>query len=75
MGTKCQTFTTSLRIVMSKIGPIKARNPSRIDIDQAEDVLHWCRELGCNEARLQEAVHEVGTSVEAVRREITGRWK
>ena len=60
---------------MSKIGPIKARDLSRIDIDQPEDVLHWSRELGCNEARLQEAVREVGTNVEAVRREIIGRWK
>ena len=60
---------------MSKIGPIKARDLTRIDGNQPEEVLHWCREFGCNEARLQEAVREVGTSVEAVRREITGRWR
>ena len=60
---------------MSEFGQIKARDLSRINVNVPEDVLFWCRELGCNEARLQVAVREVGSTVEAVRREITGRWK
>ena len=60
---------------MSEIDQIKARNLSRININLPQDVLFWCRELGCNEARLQVAVREVGSSVEAIRREISGRWQ
>ena len=59
---------------MSEIGQIKARDLSHININLPEDVQYWCRELGCNEARLQTTVREVGSTVAAVRREITGRW-
>lgn len=60
---------------MSELGHIEGRDLSRINVNLSEDVLHWCRELGCNEARLLTTVREVGSSVAAVRREITGRWK
>lgn len=60
---------------MSELGRIKPRDLSHIDMSAREDVLHWCRELGCSEAGLASAVAKVGTSVGAVRKEITGRWK
>jgi hypothetical protein len=60
---------------MSEFGKIKARDLLRINVNLPDDVLFWCRELGCNEARLQVVVRKVGSTVEAVRREITGRWK
>lgn len=60
---------------MSELSKIEARDPTRINMGLHKDVLHWCRELGCKEARLAEAVRKVGSSAEAVRREITGRWR
>ena len=60
---------------MWELGQIKARDLSRINVNLPEDVLYWCREFGCSEANLQMAVREVGSSVEAVRRKITGRWR
>ena len=60
---------------MSEFGQIKARDLSRINVNIPEDVLYWCREFGCTEASLQVAVRKVGSSADAVRREITGRWR
>jgi hypothetical protein len=60
---------------MSEVGPIKPGNAARININLAEDVRYWCRELGCSEARLQVTVRKVGSRAEAVKREITGRWR
>jgi len=59
---------------MAKLDEVKARDLSRININLPEDVLYWCRELGCNEARLLTTVREVGSDAAAVRRKITGRW-
>ena len=59
---------------MAKLDKVKAHNLSRIDVNLPEAVLYWCRELGCNEARLLATVREVGSDAAAVRRNITGRW-
>ncbi len=60
---------------MSQLGRITPRDLSRIDMSVPGDILYWCRELGCNEARLRRAIAAVGTHVADVREEITGHWR
>lgn len=60
---------------MSEYSHIEARDLSRINVNLHDDMLYWCRELGCNEARLLTTVRKVGSSAAAVQNEITGRWK
>ena len=50
---------------LSKRGP---QDASRIDIHELYEVQYWTHKLGCTERQLKEAVKEVGTSVEAVKR-------
>ena len=40
---------------------------SRINIHELWEVEYWCRELGCTQAKLREAVNAVGVSVAHVR--------
>ena len=42
----------------------------RINLDDALEIEYWCRELGCTEAALQEAVAQVGAHVAAVREQL-----
>jgi hypothetical protein len=46
---------------------------SRVNVHEAWEVRWWCREFGCTEQQLRDAVRKVGVSVAAVRRELTGR--
>lgn len=45
-------------------------DPGRIAADDARELAHWCRELGCDEATLRRAIADVGTHVAAVRQAI-----
>jgi Protein of unknown function (DUF3606) len=47
-----------------------AQDRRKISIDQEHEVRYWTQELGVSEAALTAAVAKVGTSVEAVRREL-----
>lgn len=60
---------------MSENNHTEPRDLTRININVPHDVRYWCREFGCNEAQLQTTVRKVGSSVDAVQRAITGRWK
>lgn len=43
---------------------------SRVSLDQDYEVRYWTNELGCTEEQLREAVRKVGSSADAVRREV-----
>jgi len=40
---------------------------SRINVNEPWEVKYWCKELGCTESKLRQAVAAVGVSVSAVR--------
>jgi hypothetical protein len=47
-----------------------AQDRSQISLDQEHEIRYWTQELGVSEAVLTAVVSKVGTSVEAVRREL-----
>ncbi len=46
---------------------------SRVNVNEDWEVRWWCREFGCTEQQLRDAVRKVGVSADAVRRELRGR--
>ena len=42
----------------------------RINMSDALEIEYWCRELGCTEAALNDAVAKVGEHVAAVREQL-----
>jgi hypothetical protein len=46
---------------------------SRVNVNEDWELRYWCRTFGCTEQQLRDAVRKVGVSVEAVRRELSGR--
>ena len=51
----------------SKRGP---QDRSRINLNEDYEVKYWSQKFGVSEERLREAVHKVGTSPEAVEKEL-----
>jgi hypothetical protein len=49
------------------------RDRSRVNLNDEWELQYWTKELGVSVDRLQKAVGRVGTSVEAVRNELTRR--
>lgn len=47
---------------------------SRVAVEQPWEVAHWCREFGCQESDLLEAVATVGAKPEDVRARIERSW-
>jgi hypothetical protein len=47
-----------------------AQDRSRINLDQEHEIRYWTREFGVSEAALTAAVAKVGSSVQAVWREL-----
>lgn len=54
---------------LSKRGPA---DRSRINVNEPWEVRYWCKEFGCTETQLREAVKKVGVSANAVRRHLLG---
>jgi hypothetical protein len=50
-----------------------ARDRSRIDVHQPEEVRHWTKELKISEERLKEIVARVGVSANQVREAVRTR--
>jgi hypothetical protein len=48
-----------------------ARDNSRVNIYDIDDVIHWCEKFGCTKPQLWDAVTAVGTSAVAVRQYIS----
>ena len=48
-------------------------DPGRIDTLDSIELRYWCKELGCTEAELTEAISKVGAHVSAVREHLEGR--
>lgn len=44
------------------------RDRSRINIHEPWEVTYWCSHFGCSQLQLINAVNQVGTSAEAVRK-------
>lgn len=44
-----------------------------ISLTERHEVVYWCRELGCTEKELMEAVKNVGVSAKAVREYLTAK--
>jgi hypothetical protein len=54
----------------------KDRSPkdrSRVSVNEASEVMHWCKKLGCSETQLRMAVKTVGVTVSRVRAHLTQR--
>jgi hypothetical protein len=52
---------------------LKDRGPqdrARINVNETWEVQYWTKELGVTEERLRKAVQKVGTSADAVRKEL-----
>jgi hypothetical protein len=52
---------------------LKKKGPAdrgRINMQEAWEVAHWTRELGVSKDELQQVVKKVGSSTEAVRKEL-----
>ena len=47
-----------------------SQDRSKISMEQEHEIRYWTQELGVSEAALTAAVAKVGTSVDAVRREL-----
>lgn len=47
--------------------PFHPLDPGRINLLDTDEVAYWCREFGCSEAELTDAVTQVGTHTAAVR--------
>ncbi len=47
--------------------PVEPLDPGRVNLVDPQDVEYWCREFGCTEAELREAVARVGGHAAAVR--------
>ncbi len=47
--------------------PFEPLDPGRIHALDLAELAYWCRELGCTEARLREALAAVGEHVAEVR--------
>lgn len=43
------------------------RDPSRVDLFDAEQVRYWTRELGASEEILREAIAQAGPDIESIR--------
>jgi hypothetical protein len=41
---------------------------SRVNVNESWEVRYWCKELGCTEQQLRDAVKAVGVMADAVRR-------
>lgn len=50
---------------LSKRGP---QDRSRVNVNEAWEVRHWCTQFNCTEAQLRAAVKAVGVMVTDVRR-------
>ncbi len=50
----------------------RPQDASRINIHEPYEVRWWTHEFGCTERQLKEAVNEVGTSANAVRKYLKG---
>ena len=51
----------------------KPLDPGRIHAMDPIELQYWCRELGCTEAELKDAVLKAGEHVTAVRAELESR--
>lgn len=47
--------------------PFHPLDPGRVNLLDSDEVAYWCREFGCNDGELTQAVEEVGTHTAAVR--------
>ena len=50
--------------------PAKPMDPGRVELTDPMDIDYWCREFGCTEAQIRDAVAAVGSHVTAVREEL-----
>jgi hypothetical protein len=48
----------------------KPMDPGRVELMDPMDTDYWCRQFGCTEAQLTDAVAAVGSHVTAVREEL-----
>ena len=46
---------------------LSARNGGRVNIYNADEMVHWCEKFGCTKTQLWDAVTAVGTSADALR--------
>jgi hypothetical protein len=51
----------------------RPQDASRVNIHEPWEVRWWCSEFGCTEQQLRNAVAQVGTSADAVRRYLKGK--
>jgi hypothetical protein len=48
----------------------KPMDPGRVELMDPMDIDYWCRQFGCTEAQITDAVAAVGSHVTAVREEL-----
>jgi hypothetical protein len=48
----------------------KPMDPGRVELMDPMDIDYWCRQFGCTEAQIRDAVAAVGSHVAAVREEL-----
>ena len=51
----------------------KPLDPGRINAMDPIELQYWCKELGCTEAELKDALSKVGEHVAAVRKHLDSR--
>ena len=54
-------------------GNFKPLDPGRVNAMDPIEFQYWCKELGCTEAELNDAVSKVGEHVTAVREQLASR--
>lgn len=74
-GMARDPFSSSQRRA-DMVDDLQNRGPqdrARVNVNEPWEVRWWCKEFGCTEQQLRDAVSKVGVSAEAVRKELTGR--
>ncbi|ODV43308.1 hypothetical protein AWV79_18415 [Cupriavidus sp. UYMMa02A] len=55
-----------------QISQFRPLDPGRVNLTDPVEVQYWCRELGCSESALEDAVETVGEHIAAVRAQLEG---
>jgi hypothetical protein len=53
--------------------PVEPLDRARVSLLDPVEVAYWCREFGCTEAELEDAIEKVGTHTSAVREHFRSR--
>ena len=60
------------KIMSDDLSKKRPQDSSQVNLSEDWEVKYWCKEFGCTEAQLREAVRAVGKSVAAVRKYLRG---